>query len=96
MSIGSKSKNMRKLMNFLMLSCKKASELVDKRTVVNLSMKENMLLHMHTAMCNGCKTYQKQSKILDELLKQHLLNGDEKGIPQIINNELKRQIISKL
>lgn len=83
-------------MNILMLSCKKASELIDKKSVVNLSMKENVMLHMHTAMCDGCKAYQKQSKILDGLLKQHLHKADETQIPQIINNELKQQIISKL
>lgn len=83
-------------MNILMLSCKKASELIDKKSVVNLSMKENVMLHMHTAMCDGCKAYQKQSKILDELLKKHLQIADETQIPQIINNELKQQIISKL
>lgn len=83
-------------MNILMLSCKKASELIDKKSVVNLSMKEYVMLHMHTAMCDGCKEYQRQSKILDNLLKQHLQKTDETEIPQIINNELKQQIISKL
>lgn len=83
-------------MNILMLSCKKASELIDKKSVVTLSMKENVMLHMHTAMCDGCKAYQKQSKNLDNLLKQHFQIADEAQIPQIVNNELKQQIISKL
>lgn len=83
-------------MNILMLSCKKASELIDKKSVVNLSMKEYVMLYMHTAICDGCKEYQSQSKILDNLLKQHLQKTDETEIPQIINNELKQQIISKL
>lgn len=79
-----------------MLSCKKASELIDKKSVVNLSMKENVMLHMHTAMCDGCKAYQKQSKILDELLNRHIHKIDETQVPLITNNELKQQIISKL
>ena len=81
-------------MNILMLSCKKASELIDKKSVV--SLKENVMLKMHTSMCDGCKAYQKQSKILDVLLKHHLQKADETQIPQIINNRLKEQIISKL
>ncbi|MBK7570787.1 MAG: hypothetical protein IPI10_03875 [Bacteroidetes bacterium] len=83
-------------MNILMLSCKKASELIDKKSVVKLSLKENVMLKMHTSMCDGCKAYQKQSKILDVLLKHHLQKADETQIPQIINNRLKEQIISKL
>ena len=84
---------MKKLMNILMLSCKKASELIDKKSVVKLSMKENVMLHMHTSMCDACTAYQKQSKILDDLLQKHI---HETKIPEIINNELKQQIISKL
>ena len=80
-------------MNTFMLSCKKASELIDKKSIIKLSMKENVILHMHTAMCDGCKAYQKQSKILDELLHKHI---HENKVPEIINNELKQQIISKL
>lgn len=87
---------MKKLMNILMLSCKKASDLIDKKSAVKLSMKENVMLHMHTAMCDGCKAYQKQSRILDELLSKHIYTTDETQVPQIINNKLKQQIISKI
>lgn len=86
---------MSKLMNTLMLSCKKASELIDKRTVIKLSIKEKVMLHMHTSMCDGCTAYQKQSKLLDVFLQNHI-QGNETGVPQIKNNELKHQIISKL
>lgn len=79
-----------------MLSCKKACELTDKKSVVKLTVKENVMLHMHAAVCDGCRTYQKQSKNLDDLLKQHIQKSDESKIPQIINNELKQKIISKL
>lgn len=86
---------MGKLMNTLMLSCKKASELIDKQSVIKLSIKEKVMLHMHTSMCDGCKAYQKQSKLLDEFLQNHI-QGNEANVPQIKNNELKQQIISKL
>ena len=86
---------MGKLMNTLMLSCKKASELIDKQSVVKLSVKEKVMLHMHTSMCDGCKAYQKQSKLLDKLLQNHI-QSKETDVPQIKNNKLKQQIISKL
>jgi hypothetical protein len=46
-------------------------------------------------MCGGCKSYRKQSKLLDEFLQYHV-QGNETNVPQIKNNELKQQIISKL
>ena len=87
---------MKRLMNLLMLSCKKATELIDKKLVVKLSMKESVLLRMHTSMCDACTAYQKQSKFLDEMLHHHLEHTDETNIPLIVNNDLKEQIISKL
>ena len=86
---------MSKLMNTLMLSCKKASELIDKQSVIKLSIKEKVMLYMHTSMCEGCKAYQKQSKLLDEFLQNHI-QSNEANVPQIKNNELKQQIILKL
>ena len=84
-----------KLMNILMLSCKKASELIDMKSVTKLSMKEKIMLRMHTSMCDGCTAYLKQSKILDELLNKHIHCTHEK-ISIIENKELQQLIISKL
>lgn len=85
---------MGKIMNMLMLSCKKASQLIDKQSVIKISLREKVMLHMHTSMCDGCKEYQKQSRILDNLLHKHI-HGNEANVPQIKNNDLKQQIISK-
>lgn len=87
---------MKRLMNILMLTCKKASELIDLKSMRKLSMKEKVMLLMHTSMCDGCSAYLKQSKILDDLLHKHIHISDQTKIPQIINNDLKQQIISKL
>lgn len=87
---------MNKLMKMLMLSCKKASELIDKQSVVKLSWKENVQLQMHTAMCDGCKAYKKQSRLLDNLLQNHLHDSKEIELPVIANNKLKEEILSKL
>ena len=87
---------MKKLMDKLMLSCKRACELIDKKSIVKLSVKEKMMLHMHASMCDACAVYKKQSKILDALLQKHMHSKGEAQIPHIINNKLKQQIISKL
>ncbi len=87
---------MKRLMNFLMLSCKKAAALIDKKAEVKLSWKENTQLHMHTSMCDACTAYKKQSMFIDKALHNHL-HALSQGIHTTIENkELKEQIISKL
>jgi len=87
---------MKKLMNYLMLSCKKAAALIDKKAEVKLSWKENMQLHMHKSMCDGCTAYEKHSKIIDKALHNHIHAMKEDVNATIENKELQNKIISKL
>jgi hypothetical protein len=87
---------MKRTMEILMLSCKKATELIDKKFVTKLSVKEKVMLRMHTSMCDACTAYQKQSKVLDELLHRHIHVSDDKKVPQTGNEDLKKKIISRL
>lgn len=87
---------MKNLMQTLMFSCKKASELIDKKSIAKLSWQENMRLNLHTSICDGCKSYQKQSAYLDEILHHHIRYTEDQETPQIVNNALKLRIISKL
>ena len=87
---------MKKLMNIFLLSCKKASELIDKGALIKLSAKERVMLRMHTKVCSACAAYQKQSKMIDSLLHNHVEQSDEKNVPQVPNEDLKNKIISRL
>jgi hypothetical protein len=87
---------MQQLKHIFISSCKKASELIDKKSVVKLTLRENMMLHIHTSFCDACTTYQKQSRILHDLLKEHIQNNDPEQVTQVINNELKEKIFSRL
>jgi hypothetical protein len=87
---------MKKAIHVILLSCKKATELIDKKLVVGLSVKENLQLHLHTAICDSCKTYQKQSKLIDQLLVKFLSDNAESNTTRLENKELKEKIISKL
>ena len=53
-----------------MLSCKKASELIDKKEIIGLSLVEKIQLSIHTSMCKGCHNYQMQSKKLNIFIKK--------------------------
>lgn len=59
-------------MNKMMLSCTKATELIEKNAFDGLSTTENIRLSMHTTMCYACKQYQKQSILLNKAISNHL------------------------
>jgi UDP-2,3-diacylglucosamine pyrophosphatase LpxH len=82
-----------KIMHLFMLSCKKATELIEKKSVLSLSLKEKIQLYMHKSMCDACTAYEKQSEKIDELIHNHI-HSEHREV--IHNNELKEKIISKL
>ncbi len=80
------------IMNVMMLSCVKATELMEMKEHVPLRLVKTMQLHMHTAMCSGCRNYMKQTKLIDELLRRTFETA-----PVVADtNELEAAIISKL
>ncbi len=79
-------------MNAMMLSCVKATELIEMKENVPLGLLKTMQLHMHTAMCSGCRNYMKQSGLIDQLLQK------EFDTLAVIKNtdDLEAVIISKI
>jgi len=60
-------------------TCKKATELIEKRSILILSWKENIQFKVHTKMCDTCTNYQKQSKEIDVILEKYV--HDEEAMP---------------
>lgn len=56
-----------------MLSCLKATELIEKKFHIKLSFKERLQLRMHLMVCDKCARYEKQSEFLEKGI-QHLSN----------------------
>ena len=79
-----------------MLSCKKATELIEKKLLVKLSSKEKIQLQLHKSMCSACTAYEKQSKKMDELFQKHFQNTDTTLAETTINEGLKKKIIDSL
>jgi len=86
-------------MTTLMLSCEKATELIEKKIAFSLSPRERMQLFMHTSMCNACRNYEKQSKFLDKCLC-HFYDPAEKHPEEIppthASDDFKKKIISEI
>jgi len=58
-------------MQKLMLSCKKATELIDKKIHSGISRDEKIKLYFHTMMCSACTNYEKQGYLMDRMLKDN-------------------------
>ena len=89
---------MKKLMNILMLSCKRSSELIEKKLFSKLTVIEKIQLTMHTSMCDACKSWEKQSEDLDHSLKNHFHNHPSKDDSDQVSltEEAKEAIIRKV
>jgi predicted anti-sigma-YlaC factor YlaD len=79
-------------MNAMMLSCVKATELMEMKEHVPLGLLKTMQLHMHTAMCSGCRNYMKQTKLINQLLNK--MFNSTPATPG--TDELEVEIIKKL
>jgi anti-sigma factor ChrR (cupin superfamily) len=74
---------MQKLMNAIMLSCRKATGLVEKRRHCRLESMESIQLKVHLSMCRNCSNYAKQTSLIDRLL-----NRRPNSLPSTANTSL--------
>lgn len=73
----------------MMLSCKKATELIEKRQVKPLNAIEKIQLDAHLSMCKACQAYEDQSVQIDHLWeKQITLNKEEVTLSDKEKNSL--------
>ncbi len=59
------------LMQAMMFSCAKATELMEVKEDARLSFIQNMQLSIHVRLCSGCRNYMKQSKLINEVLQKN-------------------------
>jgi len=87
---------MKRLVNILLLSCKKATELIEKREFIPLSYKEKLQLRLHTSMCKACKSYEKQSDTLEKALSDWVKKNEKADHKNVLPSQAKASIINKL
>ena len=83
---------MKKLMHILFLSCRKATELIDKKLLFRLSFRERLQLTLHKTMCSACRMYEKQ----DLLIEKGISSQIENLTPKIDLDQMKKDIEKKL
>lgn len=80
---------MNRIFQKMIFSCKKSTELVEKKSIIGLPLLENMRLKLHIAICNACKRYEAQSKIIDLILEQIYKSQDKKtGLSTAKKNQI--------
>jgi len=87
---------MKRLFNILLLSCKKATELIEKRELIPLSYKEKLQLRLHSSMCKACKSYEKQSDTLEKALSDWIKKNENPDDKNVLPSHAKATIINKL
>lgn len=84
----------------LKISCKKATEMLEHQSVVQLSFWENLKLKFHLIVCKTCCSYHEQTQAIDMFFKQNTaVSSNEKEHKE--NNsassiKLKNKIIKNL
>ena len=88
---------MGRLLNILLLSCKKATELIEKQQYFGLSAFERVRLRIHLRVCHFCTRYKQQSLFLHRLLSAHSHHHHLSDLPaEQENSALKEKIINEI
>lgn len=86
---------MKRILNKFFLSCKKATELIEKRKIEKLNFTEKNQLKLHLSMCRTCNAYQSQSEILDKAISSWVKNNKKVRNISLLNSE-KADILKKI
>ena len=87
---------MKKAMHRIMLSCKKAALLCEKKLHIKLNLKERVQLSMHLSMCSTCQKFQKENATLETLLNRNSTRSLSNNNNLKMDNKSKEEIIRKL
>jgi ActR/RegA family two-component response regulator len=82
---------MSSLLHTIIYSCEKATALIEKMQLQELSMQEKIRLRFHLLACNPCREYTTQSKFIDDVLKKHFVNSSD-----IENKNLENKILNTI
>lgn len=59
---------------YLIISCYKATLLIEKELHVKLSLTNKLSLYIHQSLCAPCRNYEKQSHLINNLMSHNEIN----------------------
>lgn len=78
--------------NGIMISCKKATELIEQRENSKIGIVQIVKLKIHLMMCSACKLYEKQSALIIEILEKNRSSLKENQLDRFELEKLKTRI----
>ncbi|MCU0440857.1 MAG: hypothetical protein MUE96_00520 [Bacteroidia bacterium] len=85
---------MNHLNRLLFLSCKQATEAIEKGNTIQLSLLERARLNQHLKMCTACNMYAAFSNKAEIVIKQLALGIENE--PEINETELQEKVLKKI
>lgn len=80
----------------MMISCLRASELIEKRCIQPLSRSESFQLFFHTRMCDTCRSYELQSSLIDKALERVIKSRGNKLSEEMLNADAFARIMNAI
>jgi hypothetical protein len=79
-------------------NCRKATYLIEKKLIDRISFLEALELKIHLTSCSICKTFEKQSVVINRMVKElfHGQSQEEKVLDEQFKADLQSQIEQKL
>jgi hypothetical protein len=85
----------KKIIHIILLSCRTATRLIEKKLHAKLSRRESVQLKWHKTVCDACTLYEKQVVFLDTILKKSPSEiPSQQEFPAEETKELQEKIIS--
>jgi len=81
--------------NGLLISCKRATELIELREVDSIGFLQKIKLKFHLMMCSVCKTYEEQSILITEAFKKKSQSSSLNAMDPYELKNLKAKIKSR-
>lgn len=75
-----------------MKTCQEITELIEKTKVTRTSVSEKLAIRTHVAICGHCRTYFKDSKILDRILVKRFRHLGDYKFTEEEKEEMKRKV----
>ncbi|MFA6084701.1 hypothetical protein [Mucilaginibacter sp.] len=77
-------------------NCKKATFLIEKKQTGEINIREKLELKIHLAGCSICRTFEKQSLMINQMVKNLMGGADEKHLDEDYKKHLQEIIDKKM
>lgn len=79
-------------------NCRKATFLIEKKQIGKITLREQLELKIHLAGCSVCKTFERQSIMINRMVQQliHAAHQPEIKLDDQVKREMQQQIEKEL